>query len=172
MSNFTNEFLKYYYATQIHSKTIKKSNGTSLAVGSNIKLSGDSSADYTYQYQYTMGNGTWNGSLSIDLDQAINDAGGLLEENADNYFDNFDVNYSILDSLNTLQLRYDQLILDLQEKRAQYEASQAALGPTNSTIPGEFSQEQETLKIQYALAQYLAALGYRYYHEVEMLYKK
>ena len=173
--NTVNEFLKYYYATQIHKKTLTLENGTSLNVGSNINLSGNNAADYSYNYTYTQqhDNSQWTGSLSIDVDQAIAEAGGLLDENADNYFDSFDINYSILESLNTLQLRYESIILDLQEQRSEYENQQSALNPSGGQlIPSELDQEQEKLKILYALAQYLAALGYRYYHEVEMLYKR
>ena len=149
------DFLQYYYATQLHNK---------YDINNNLLV----------DTAYPEGNTTLIGdNISIE-NKNYNDMNSTnyLEKNADTFFDDYAINYEILQSLNDIQQQYNTLIKELEENKSKYQDEQKKLNWDDSQIPSDVDLEKEKLEIMNALAWYLASLGYRYYAEVEELYKR
>ena len=168
-----NEFLRYYEATQLHSP----GNGLQEKYASEIELRNKD--HYNYHYSEDGPDDT-----HVDIDVIVKNENGTtnfndpesedyLSRNADKYFEDYETNYNILTSLNDIQKEYSKLVTEKEKEKAQINKDIKDLGKWDeSNLPEAFNQSKETMKILEALAKYLAALGFRYYHEVEMLYKK
>ena len=159
------EFLHYYYATQIHT--------TDSDYASEVSSRMNDASNFSYNYTNPETGVMTQIPIIITPGSNNPDSEDYLPENADKYYDNYKINYDILLSLNEIQKEYTAIINSLKDSQAEYQAAleQLNVQPGEETS-GVVDKNKEVLEIQYALAQYLAALGYRYYHEVEMLYKK
>ena len=156
------DFLHLYYATQLHDR-VDKNNNT---------VHGTEYRDIMTRIPYESAYGTEYVQIE-NKNYNDEESENYLEKNADILFDDYTINYEILESLNSIQKNYTDAIHELQDKQADYTKEQQALGKWDeSNIPKDVNVKKEADKIISALAWYLASLGYRYYNEVEELYKR
>ena len=74
-------------------------------------------------------------------------------------------------SLNEIQTRYADSINQLEEAKAKLEQALKELGTwTEADLKNLIDEQTEINSIYEKLATYWAALGYKYYSEVEVLY--
>ena len=176
------KFQTLYYAVKLHNKDeypetaysgenynlVPKYYYKTKDIADNIVMSEDS---LTLEDIEKQGKDIWLDENGLPVQDPV--LAPYIVDNADKLFDDFSINYEILMSLNEIQSRYADQIAQLSESKAKLELARTELGTwTDADLQNLINEEKEIEDIYDALASYLAALGYRYYQEVEVFYKQ